>query len=269
MSFTTSPMAFLDYRLAQSLSPDELDGRTTFIVVRLEPGADASAVRREIRNRLPYNDVYSKEEWASRSRGYWIESTGLGLTLFLTVALGALVGVVIVAQTLYASTTEHLTEFGTVKALGGGQPDGLRDHRRAGVVRGGAGLRPGPGADAGPGPGPGAVRHEDDRLAHAGGPGLRRDAGPLPGGRVAVVPQGGVARPGHRLPGLSGSGTEGCGRMQRARGPRRVEDLPRGAPRGPGAPRRVACPSLRARSWRSRGRRARARRRSCASWAAC
>ena len=39
---------------------------------------------------------------------------------FLTVALGALVGVVIVAQTLYASTTEHLTEFGTVKALGGG-----------------------------------------------------------------------------------------------------------------------------------------------------
>ena len=34
--------------------------------------------------------------------------------------LGALVGVVIVAQTLYASTTEHLTEFGTVKALGGG-----------------------------------------------------------------------------------------------------------------------------------------------------
>lgn len=27
---------------------------------------------------------------------------------------------VIVAQTLYASTTEHLTEFGTVKAIGGG-----------------------------------------------------------------------------------------------------------------------------------------------------
>jgi putative ABC transport system permease protein len=26
---------------------------------------------------------------------------------------------VIVAQTLYASTTEHLTEFGTVKAMGG------------------------------------------------------------------------------------------------------------------------------------------------------
>jgi putative ABC transport system permease protein len=120
LSFTTSPVAFLDYRLAQSLSSAELGGRTTFIIVRLEPGADAAAIRREVRRRLPYNDVYSNAEWASRSRAYWIESTGLGLTLFLTVALGALVGVVIVAQTLYASTTEHLVEFGTVKALGGG-----------------------------------------------------------------------------------------------------------------------------------------------------
>jgi putative ABC transport system permease protein len=120
LSFTTSPVAFLDYGLAQSLSPDELRGRTTFIIVRLQPGADAAAVKLEIRRRLPYNDVYEKTEWASRSRSYWIESTGLGLTLFLTVTLGALVGVVIVAQTLYSSTIEHLVDFGTVKALGGG-----------------------------------------------------------------------------------------------------------------------------------------------------
>jgi putative ABC transport system permease protein len=120
LSFTTSPVAFLDYGLAQSLSPDELRGRTTFIVVRLDPGADAAAVKREIRSRLPYNDVYGQAEWAARSRGYWIESTGLGLTLFLTVTLGALVGVVIVAQTLYSSTSEHLVDFATVKSLGGG-----------------------------------------------------------------------------------------------------------------------------------------------------
>jgi putative ABC transport system permease protein len=119
LSFTTSPVAFLDYALAQSLSPAELAGRTTFIIVRLVPGADIGAVEREIRRRLPYNDVYRQAEFAARSRGYWIESTGLGLTLFLTVTLGALVGVVIVAQTLYASTNEHLLEFGTVKALGG------------------------------------------------------------------------------------------------------------------------------------------------------
>jgi putative ABC transport system permease protein len=120
LSFTTSPVAFLDYRLAQALSPAELRGRTTFIIVRLQRGADQAAVMREIRRRLPYNDVYTQAQWAARSRQYWVESTGLGLTLFLTVTLGALFGVVIVAQTLYSATTQHLVEYGTVKALGGG-----------------------------------------------------------------------------------------------------------------------------------------------------
>jgi putative ABC transport system permease protein len=122
-SFTTNPMAFIDYRLAQSLSPDELSGRTTFIIVKLEPWADVQAVIEEIQRRLPYNEVHPKDEWSAISRRYWIESTGLGLTIFLTVSLGALVGVVIVAQTLYASTTEHLAEFGTIKALGGRNAD--------------------------------------------------------------------------------------------------------------------------------------------------
>jgi putative ABC transport system permease protein len=122
-SFTTNPMAFLDYQLAQTLSPEELGGRTTFIIVKLEPGTDAKAVAEEIHRRLPYNDVHTAAEWASISRRYWVESTGLGLTIFVTVFLGALVGVVIVAQTLYASTTEHLAEFGTIKALGGRNAD--------------------------------------------------------------------------------------------------------------------------------------------------
>jgi putative ABC transport system permease protein len=117
-SFTTNPIAFVDYQLAQSLSPEELNRRTTFIILKLKPGAKTASVVEEIRRRLPYNDVYTKAEWAGISRRYWIESTGLGLTIFLTVFLGALVGVVIVAQTLYASTTEHLPEFGVVKALG-------------------------------------------------------------------------------------------------------------------------------------------------------
>jgi putative ABC transport system permease protein len=37
----------------------------------------------------------------------------------VTVFLGILVGIVIVAQTLYTSAVEHVKEFGTVKAIGG------------------------------------------------------------------------------------------------------------------------------------------------------
>ena len=50
--------------------------------------------------------------------------TGLGRSMALRMAgLGAKVGIVVVAQTLYTSTMEHLKEFGTVKAIGGGNSD--------------------------------------------------------------------------------------------------------------------------------------------------
>jgi len=122
-SFTTTPLAFMDYHLAQRLNPSQLDGNTTYILVKLAPGADLNKVKAEIQRRLPYNDVYAREEWARRSRNYWVDSTGLGLNMYLTVFLGCLVGVVVVAQTLYTSTMEHIKEFGTVKAIGGGNGD--------------------------------------------------------------------------------------------------------------------------------------------------
>lgn len=122
-SFTTTPLTFLDLRLAQALNPDQLRGNTTYILVKLAPGADVEAVRREIQKRLPYNDVFTRQEFAARSRSYWVESTGLGLNMYLTVFLGCLVGIVVVAQTLYTSTMEHIKEFGTVKAIGGGNAD--------------------------------------------------------------------------------------------------------------------------------------------------
>ena len=122
-SFTTTPLTFLDYRLAQSLNPGDLRGNTTYILVKVAPGANVETVRAEIKRRLPFNDVYTQREWATRSRSYWVESTGLGLNMYLTVFLGCLVGIVVVAQTLYTSTMEHIKEFGTVKAIGGGNGD--------------------------------------------------------------------------------------------------------------------------------------------------
>jgi putative ABC transport system permease protein len=122
-SFTTTPLTFLDYRLAQSLNSETLRGNTTYVLVKLAPGADRERVAAEIRHRLPFNDVYTKSAWATRSRNYWIISTGLGLNMYLTVFLGCLVGIVVVAQTLYTSTMEHIKEFGTVKAIGGGNSE--------------------------------------------------------------------------------------------------------------------------------------------------
>jgi putative ABC transport system permease protein len=121
-SFTTAPILFMDYRRAQELH-QSLPGKTQYILVRLAPGADARQVKAAIQGRLPFNDVYTKDEWASRSRSYWIVSTGLGMNMGITVFLGILVGIVVVAQTLYTSAVEHVKEFGTVKAIGGSNWD--------------------------------------------------------------------------------------------------------------------------------------------------
>jgi putative ABC transport system permease protein len=122
-SFTTNPIAFLDYRVAQALAPLDLQYRTTYVLVKLAQGADQEAVRAEIKRRLPHNDVRTKAEWAARSRNYWIENTGLGLSMYMTVFLGCLVGVVVVAQTSYTATMDHFREFAIVKAIGGRNSD--------------------------------------------------------------------------------------------------------------------------------------------------
>jgi putative ABC transport system permease protein len=127
LSFTTTPISFLK-------------NRTTYVLVKLAPGADVAAVKAEIARRLPYNDVYTKKEWAARSRRYWVQSTGIGLNMYITVFLGCLVGIVVVAQTLYTSTMEHIKEFGTVKAIGGGNLDIYRILGKQATIAGVAGF---------------------------------------------------------------------------------------------------------------------------------
>ena len=119
LSFTTAPVAFTDLQSIQALTP-ELKGQTTYIVVKLKPGANRQAVINEIQRRLPYCDVHASEVWSSMSKTYWVTSTGLGLQLASTILLGCMVAIIIVAQTLYSSTMEHLKEFGTIKAIGAG-----------------------------------------------------------------------------------------------------------------------------------------------------
>ena len=45
-------------------------------------------------------------------------TTGAGVAVLLAAALGLVVGVVVVAQTIYATTMDHLKEYGTLKAMG-------------------------------------------------------------------------------------------------------------------------------------------------------
>jgi len=49
---------------------------------------------------------------------YWMFTTGAGIAVLLAALLGLVVGVVVVAQTIYATTVDHIREYGTLKAMG-------------------------------------------------------------------------------------------------------------------------------------------------------
>jgi putative ABC transport system permease protein len=51
-------------------------------------------------------------------RTFWQKRTGVGFVLSLGAAIGVLVGMVVVGQILYSSVSDHLKEFGTLKAMG-------------------------------------------------------------------------------------------------------------------------------------------------------
>ena len=116
-SFTTSPWVFASFRTAQGFSRLAED-ESNYVIGTFAPGADPVAVRAALAEALPRSDVYLSDDFAARTRDYWIFTTGAGASVLVSALLGLLVGSVIVAQVLYATTVDHLTEFGTLSAMG-------------------------------------------------------------------------------------------------------------------------------------------------------
>jgi putative ABC transport system permease protein len=116
-SFTTTPYVFTPLeraRLYTGISPN----KATYFLVRLANGADAATVQRALQANISDVEVLTPDQFRERSRRFWLFDTGAGAALFAGALLGLVVGTVIVAQTLYASTKDHLNEFATLRAIG-------------------------------------------------------------------------------------------------------------------------------------------------------
>ncbi len=116
-SFTTLPIIFVSMENMRSLLGIPTD-RATFVQVHLKPGANVKDVQAALDAKLPEADVLTNAEFRARSVNHWMFGTGAGAALIMGAVLGLIVGMVIVAQTLYASANDHINEFATLRALG-------------------------------------------------------------------------------------------------------------------------------------------------------
>lgn len=116
-SFTTSPPVFTSFKNAQNYFGLRED-QTIYILVRAAQGIAPEELKMRIANRVSDVDVLTRDEWAQVQSDYWMFGTGAGITVLIAAGLGLLVGVVVVAQTIYAATVDHIREYGTLKAMG-------------------------------------------------------------------------------------------------------------------------------------------------------
>jgi putative ABC transport system permease protein len=119
-SFTTSPYVFASFRNAINFGPIG-DDQANYVIVKLAKDADPASVAAEIRRRLPAMDVLRRADFSEMTKTYWMFTTGAGTAILVAAGLGLVVGMVIVAQVLYATTIDHLVEFATLRAMGAPQ----------------------------------------------------------------------------------------------------------------------------------------------------
>ncbi len=90
----------------------------TYVLIQAKPGQNLQVLKKKLEAALPNTRAYTQAEFIRKNQTYWQRRTGIGFILGLGAAVGIIVGVIIVGQILYSSVSDHLKEFGTLKAMG-------------------------------------------------------------------------------------------------------------------------------------------------------
>ena len=117
-TFTQSPYVFTSLRNARAMLnlPDK---EIAYVLIRVAEGNSPQSIATALSARIPDVEIMSAGEFSFKSEYYWLFTTGAGITIISSSILALLVGVVIVAQTLYASTMDRLPEYAVIRAMGG------------------------------------------------------------------------------------------------------------------------------------------------------
>lgn len=118
VGFTNNPYIFTTLerarRYAQGVPPDHC----SYFLVKSQPGVDIPQLCTRLRERVTELDVHEKATYSWICKHFWLTRTGIGMSFGLATFLGLLVGLAVTAETLYASVSERLKEFATLKAMG-------------------------------------------------------------------------------------------------------------------------------------------------------
>ncbi len=117
VGFITTPYVFTTIARARNYASIP-DGMCSYYLVTVKPGYDVEAVTAEIRSRLAHADVYTAKDFSRETKMHWIVRTGLGMSFGSSTLLGLFVGLVMVAQSLYAFVLDHVEQYAALKAIG-------------------------------------------------------------------------------------------------------------------------------------------------------
>src|SRR6266581_4037185 len=115
-SFTLNPYLFTSPTNARRLLNVAENGAMYYAIDLVDKGCGADLV--QWMKRQPDIQILDTLAWSDKTRAFWVGGSGAGAALAFTAILGLVVGGVIVGQTLYSMTKEHLLELATLKALG-------------------------------------------------------------------------------------------------------------------------------------------------------
>jgi putative ABC transport system permease protein len=116
-AFTTSPYVFTTFKNAQDFT-DLREDQTLYVLIKAAPCVEVATLRSQLLSRLTDVEVVTTAGFSRMTQVYWMFTTGAGIAVLLAALLGLIVGIVVVAQTIYATTVDHIREYGTLKAMG-------------------------------------------------------------------------------------------------------------------------------------------------------
>jgi putative ABC transport system permease protein len=115
-SFTVVPYLLAEARNAQRILGLSENQYTFWALDLRDPGCAADVVRAV--EAEPDLQARTVAEFRRMTASYWIIRSGAGATLGFSALLGLLVGIVVVAQTLFSMTEGRLRELATLKTMG-------------------------------------------------------------------------------------------------------------------------------------------------------